>query len=255
MLRKITRVAAGTAIAVGMVAGFTAAPSAHAATGTSAAGLAGAEPQQITTGAALGHPSRPENPTADGTYLYPGINSIWGLGGLYLNNPTAYGLFGYGVHLYYQPDGNLVEYCNGDGYALWASNTQGATGGPNGTAFLAFQPDGNLVIYNNGHPIWSTRTNNHPNDYAVLQTDDNFVIYDGNNSVLWASNTYGVLDGCLQRLPFEPEAKLLPVGLRFATGGAQAVVDQRELVRPVLNGSAACRSGRLRVPATAGRSR
>ena len=191
------------AIAVGLVVGFTAAPSAHAATGTGTAGLAGAGPQQLTAGAALRHTGS----RTDGSYLY---HASWGLGGLYIYNPNAYGLIGPAAELVYQTDGNLVEYCDETGSSLrfpvWASNTQGATN----NAELVFQSDGNLVIYNNGHPIWATGTWGHPNDYAVLQNDDNFVIYDG-STALWATNTYG-LGGCLQRLRIEPEANLLTAG-------------------------------------------
>jgi hypothetical protein len=162
---------------------------AQAATTTNAADLTSAGTQYTTGGAAYVHPGRPDTPTVNGTYLYHGT---WKLNGLILHNAAASGALGGGATLWYQSDGNLVEYCNTAGILsipVWASNTAGATG-TNGNAVLAFQSDGNLVIYNNGIAIWSTKTNNHSNDYAVLQNDDNFVIYVG-TIPLWSTRTNG----------------------------------------------------------------
>src|SRR5205823_2540341 len=101
---------------------------------------------------------------------------IWKPGGL---DVTA-GL----TRLNYQGDGNLVLECT-YGKVLWASSTAGATH----NATLNYQNDGNLVIYNNGATaIWASGTNGHSSDFAVVQVDNNFVIYDGTNWI-WAANT------------------------------------------------------------------
>jgi hypothetical protein len=56
---------------------------------------------------------------------------------------------------------------------------------------LAMQPDGNLVLYMGSRALWSTRTNGRGGTLAVMQTDGNFVVYDGHDKALWASGTNG----------------------------------------------------------------
>ncbi|KAG6495873.1 mannose-specific lectin-like [Zingiber officinale] len=54
------------------------------------------------------------------------------------------------------------------------------------------QFDCNLVLYDNGQPVWSPPSNGLGNScFAYLQTNGNFVIYNGNGQVVWTSNTAG----------------------------------------------------------------
>ncbi len=61
--------------------------------------------------------------------------------------------------------------------------------------FLEMQSDCNLVIYRSKNvgqqvPIWNTLTQNQGfNCRMVMQTDGNLVVYGGNGSVLFATNT------------------------------------------------------------------
>ncbi|WP_225849011.1 hypothetical protein [Streptomyces sp. HPF1205] len=56
---------------------------------------------------------------------------------------------------------------------------------------LIMQHDGNLVIYDvAGHPLWDTQTYNNVGDYATMQSDGNFVVYQGTRA-LWNSGTGG----------------------------------------------------------------
>src|SRR5262245_43720824 len=65
----------------------------------------------------------------------------------------------------HQGDGNLVLYRQGDGRALWASNTAGQP-----TTSLLMQVDGNLVLYGPGaHPVWASNTAGHPGNFFKLQ--------------------------------------------------------------------------------------
>ena len=57
---------------------------------------------------------------------------------------------------------------------------------------LAMQSDGNFVEYNgSGRPLWDTQTSGNPGAYAVLQGDGNFVVYSAEGKALWASYTFG----------------------------------------------------------------
>jgi hypothetical protein len=68
---------------------------------------------------------------------------------------------------------------------------------PQGELVLTMQTDGNLVEYlyaNGGGALvcWASNTYQKGYDnYAVYQTDGNFVVYDGGGGVQWASNTQG----------------------------------------------------------------
>ncbi|MFF2468733.1 hypothetical protein [Streptomyces mirabilis] len=67
---------------------------------------------------------------------------------------------GWQIQLVMQSDGNLVEYLrfdDGSRYACWATNS------------------------------WGSGDNN----WAVYQTDGNFVVYNSSGGVVWASNTQG----------------------------------------------------------------
>jgi len=62
-----------------------------------------------------------------------------------------------------------------------------------GQYMLYMAPDGNFFIYDIAHNIgtWGPGTYGHPNAFADMQTNGNFVVYDANSNALWASNTYG----------------------------------------------------------------
>lgn len=108
-----------------------------------------------------------------------------------------------------QTDGNLVLYAPGM-KPIWNSQTQSNPG-----AYLTLQTDNNLVVYSpSSSPLWASYTVHNPNhlDYvntfvtgaaiypgqelqtanrqytAILQTDGNFVVYNGSQA-LWASGT------------------------------------------------------------------
>ncbi|KAJ9655940.1 hypothetical protein H2198_005288 [Neophaeococcomyces mojaviensis] len=69
----------------------------------------------------------------------------------------------------------------------------------NGQYTLIFQEDSNFVLYkrngDNQDPIWASNTwagdSSATNKSVILQTDGNFVMYDGEGQPLWASNTGG----------------------------------------------------------------
>ncbi|MFF2628694.1 trypsin-like serine protease [Kitasatospora griseola] len=116
-----------------------------------------------------------------------------------------------GAWAYVQPDGNFVVYKSdgnpagsGTGF-LWGSNTWGRDG-----AFLKLQDDGNFVLYKKGaaetvaNSFWSTGTFRPESKLAAgqqvyttttrlaMQWDGNLVLYRlSDNSILWASGTYG----------------------------------------------------------------
>jgi len=84
-----------------------------------------------------------------------------------------------------QHDGNLVLYKT-PGIAVWQSTTYGAlpaTGGWMGG-------DGNLVLANARGVRWQSGTAGHPNAYAVLQDDGNFVIYSTTGRALWNTGVH-----------------------------------------------------------------
>ncbi|KAF3341715.1 Mannose-specific lectin [Carex littledalei] len=59
-----------------------------------------------------------------------------------------------------------------------------------GSYKLTMQRDCNLVLYDDDMAEWSTGTDNRGTGcFARMQADGNFVQYDGNDRVLWASNT------------------------------------------------------------------
>jgi hypothetical protein len=103
---------------------------------------------------------------------------------------------------YHQTDGNLVLYSYTPGLVshevLWSSNTYGIS-----TTHLIMQRDGNLVLYSGSSAVWSSGTYNHcpynhacssKGEFAVLQGDGNFVIYDYFTKYklnpLWSTDTW-----------------------------------------------------------------
>lgn len=82
-----------------------------------------------------------------------------------------------------QSDCNLVLYAPN---AIWSSNTY------NGGTYCnaAMQTDGNFVVYNGTRALWESHTWGHPGAYVEMQNDRNLVVYDQNRRALWASNTW-----------------------------------------------------------------
>jgi hypothetical protein len=68
---------------------------------------------------------------------------------------------------------------------------------PSGNYQLILQDDSNLVVYqspgSNQVPRWSSNTQGQDSQYAIMQTDGNFVIYDSSQppNALWTTGTRG----------------------------------------------------------------
>lgn len=95
-----------------------------------------------------------------------------------------------GHHLVMQNDGNLVLYRSVHNHdpsnATWSSNTYGRGDGCRFTV----QGDGNAVIYDaNNSPIWASNTNgqSHGPYSATVEDSGHFVVWDGTGRRLWAS--------------------------------------------------------------------
>jgi len=92
-----------------------------------------------------------------------------------------------------QCDGNLVVYCEMEGYApnaVWSTKTDGNPG-----AYLTLQSDGNLVIYtaDGKKSLWASNTNGTPCPsaaYLQMQDDGNLVLSNCNGPI-WASGSDG----------------------------------------------------------------
>jgi hypothetical protein len=72
-----------------------------------------------------------------------------------------------------QTNGDLVE-TSSSGGILWSSLTQGKT-----VTRATMQTDGNFVLYNGNTPVWSTQTGGHPGAVLRLQNDGGLVIGSG----------------------------------------------------------------------------
>jgi hypothetical protein len=93
------------------------------------------------------------------------------------------GSSGCGWGLVMQNDGNLV---------LYGSQAWWATGTNNGSNYAALQGDGTFVVYNfSGVPQWASNTNDGGGEKVIMQTDGNLVMYRSNNSVAFATGTNG----------------------------------------------------------------
>jgi hypothetical protein len=114
------------------------------------------------------------------------------------------------VELVLQCDGNLVLYQVSTGKALWASGTAG-----HGVTRVDFSATmGAVVLYKGSSkycavgawyqdPVTFRPSGSKAlGGYARVQDDGNFVIYNVNNSAVWASNTnggrQGSIHGCVQ---------------------------------------------------------
>ena len=83
--------------------------------------------------------------------------------------------------VYYQGDGNFVNYRASTMQALWSSKTPGTC-----TKFACMQTDGNFVVYDcNMRAKWSSHTNGHPGSRIIIQNEGNLVLYSPNNVALW----------------------------------------------------------------------
>lgn len=82
-----------------------------------------------------------------------------------------------------QQDGNLVLYRQ-DGLALWQSGTAGQP-----SQYALMQTDGNFVIYGPFGAIWQSGTVGYPGAGLLMQDDGNLVIYFGQQPI-WATNTH-----------------------------------------------------------------
>lgn len=84
-----------------------------------------------------------------------------------------------GWYLFWQSDGNLVLYHNGQPSGF-SSNTVGSG------RFIAFQDDGNLVIYDINHqPIWSTGTVGVSGPMLYLFSNGSLNLQDSNGNTHW----------------------------------------------------------------------
>ena len=72
---------------------------------------------------------------------------------------------------------------------VWATGTNGHT-----ITRCEMQTDGNFVLYEGATPVFATNTNGHPGAYAAIQDDGNFVIYGPDSRPLYASNTNWCVD-------------------------------------------------------------
>jgi hypothetical protein len=83
--------------------------------------------------------------------------------------------------LTYQTDGNLVLYDMVAGTALWLTGTGGSSPGQ-----AILQTDGNFVVYDGaGTPLWQSHTGGNPGGSMILQEDGNLVIYGSNGQAVW----------------------------------------------------------------------
>ena len=90
--------------------------------------------------------------------------------------------------LAYQSDGNLVLFNVLAGTAVWASDTGGTSPGS-----ATMQSDGNFVIYNGtGTPVWSSGTGGNLGATLAVQNDGNVVISNAAGQAIW-SHAAGIL--------------------------------------------------------------
>lgn len=87
--------------------------------------------------------------------------------------------------VYYQGDGNFVNYRASSMQHTWHSQTHGTC-----TKYAYMQADGNFVVYDcNNVAKWDSHTHGHPGARIVIQDDGNLVVYSSNNVALWNSQT------------------------------------------------------------------
>jgi hypothetical protein len=83
-----------------------------------------------------------------------------------------------------QTDGNLVLYDHKMGTGpVWATGVRGD--------YAVMQSDGNFVLYQwSGHAVWASGTWRYPGSYLALQDDGNLVVYDGYAHAHWATGSW-----------------------------------------------------------------
>ncbi|XP_070497560.1 chymotrypsin-like protease CTRL-1 [Chironomus tepperi] len=87
--------------------------------------------------------------------------------------------------VYYQVDGNFVNYRASFMQYTWHANTHNTC-----TKFACMQTDGNFVVYDcHGVARWASNTAGHPGARIIIQGDGNLVIYSPNDVPLWNSQT------------------------------------------------------------------
>jgi hypothetical protein len=95
-------------------------------------------------------------------------------------------------HLDMQQDGNLVLYRTDDNKPIWHTDTWARPFGTHyGGDYAIMQTDGNFVVYSAEiGSIWDSKTNGRGENYLVVQDDGNLVIYaTGTVNAQWASGT------------------------------------------------------------------
>jgi len=61
----------------------------------------------------------------------------------------------------------------------------------NGRFHAIMQSDGNFVVYEGQRALWASNTQNNVGHHVIVQSDHNLVVYDRENRAHWASNTQG----------------------------------------------------------------
>jgi RHS repeat-associated protein len=90
---------------------------------------------------------------------------------------------------------------------------------PNGSYTLLLETSGDLVVDQGSTQIWDTNTAGNPNDYLILQTDGNLVLYSSGASQLWASSTAGTV---ASYLAMQNDGNLVIYGPSGATWNREA---------------------------------
>jgi hypothetical protein len=94
--------------------------------------------------------------------------------------------------LTYQDDGNLVLR-DENGSPIWAINCWPECTDMGTAGRAEMQSDGNFVVYNgDGVAVWATATNGNNNSFAVVQSDGNTRLYrNPNGTYTWETGTGG----------------------------------------------------------------
>ena len=103
-----------------------------------------------------------------------------------------------------QKDGNLELHKNKQGtwIVIWASRTTAVGVGPYKlylnaiTLQLEIHDRNSDIIWNSDNPIPDSNNGMHKGR-AILENNGNFVVYDGQNSIVWSSRTTGIREKIL----------------------------------------------------------
>ena len=125
------------------------------------------------------------------------------------------------VTLKLQEDGNLVLSCLSS--PIWSSGTHGNAA----IKSLVLQEDGNLaLIKGDTNVAWSTNIHDSKGTYFVVQTDDNFALFNSRNLPLLASNTG---EKCKAAGPEESTSRIFKSLILFLTFHKYKIVLQEFL--------------------------